>query len=173
MQYYLSEIGRRKVDQTETRASIGPIQVGVILLALATAGIHLYLFLIEGFLGDSSMLPIFQFLFVGNFLAYVGLVAAMYAPISSLARFRPFARILLIAIALASIVSYFHVDVLDALGNVDKVVEVLLIALVAADAGVSGEEFAGGRARGAIVQLVVGVAVGIAMFLILSIWIGN
>ncbi len=142
-------------------------------MALATAGIHLYLFLIEGFLGNGEMLPIFQLLFVGNFLAYVGLVAALYLPIPSLASLRPVARILLIAIALASIASYYHVAVFDLTGRIDKIIEVLLIVLAAADAGVSGEEFAGGGARGAVAQVVVGVAVGIVMFLVLSTMIGN
>jgi hypothetical protein len=162
------------MNHTESRTSVGPVRIGVVVLALATAAIHLYLFVIEGFLGNGEMLPLFQFLFVGNFFAYAGLVAAMYAPISSLARFRPFARILLIALALASIVSYFDVGVLDALGNADKVIEVLLIALATADAGMSGDErFTGGGAKGAFLQLAVGVAVGVGMFLILTIWIGN
>ncbi len=40
------------MNSTETRLSIGAAQVGIALLALGTAGIHLYLFLIEGFLGS-------------------------------------------------------------------------------------------------------------------------
>lgn len=160
------------MNQTETRAGIGPVQIGVITLALATAGIHLYLFFIEGFLGNGEMLPLFQLLFVVNFLAYVILVAALYLPVPSLARFRPVARVLLISIALASILSYYRVGVLDLLGNVDKIIEALLIVLATLDAGVSGEGFAGGGARGALVQLVIGVAVGIGMFLLLSTMIG-
>ena len=160
------------MNATEARPRIGPVQVGVVLLALAAAGIHIYLFLIEGFLGNGNMLPIYQLLFVGNFFAYVTLATALLLPISLLARVRPATRVLLISIAVASIVSYFHVNVRDTLGDLDKVIEVLLIVLVTVTAGVSdsGEEFGGRYARGALgaaVQLVVGIVAGIVMFLIL------
>ena len=130
----------------ETRPRIGPVRIGVILLALATAGIHLYLFLIEGFLGSGVMLPIYQLLFVGNFLGYVTLVVALYF-VPPLARFRPVLRVLLIAMATASIISYFYVGVIDTTGNVAKTIEVLLIALLTVDAGMSGsrEELLPGR----------------------------
>lgn len=130
----------------ETRLRIGPVRIGVILLALATACIHLYLFLIEGFLGSGVMLPIYQLLFVGNFLGYVTLVVALYF-VPPLARFRPVLRVVLIAMATASIISYFYVGVIDATGNVAKTIEVLLIALLTVDAGMSGsrEELLPGR----------------------------
>jgi len=63
--------------------------------------------------------------------------------------------------------------VLDAVGHTDKIIEVLLILLVTADAATSDSEedlagrFAGG-ALGAVLQLAVGIAVGIAMFLALT-----
>jgi hypothetical protein len=161
------------MDNTETRSGIGPAQVGIAALALGTAGIHLYLFLIEGFLGNGKMLPIYQLLFVGNFLAYATLASALLLPLSPLARVRSFVRTLLIAIAVASIASYFYVGVLDALGHIAKAIEVLLIVLVTVDAATSGsrEELAGryaGGALGAAVQLAVGVVVGILMFLVLT-----
>ncbi len=136
---------RLAMSVTEARPSIGPVQVGVIILALAAGIIHLYLFLIEGFLGDGSMLPFYQILFVANFLGYVSLAAVLYLPISLLARLRPVIRVLLIAMSVAAIISYFYVDVIDALGNITKVIEVLLIVLVTVDAGMSGarEELAG------------------------------
>ena len=160
------------MNATEARPRIGPVQVGVILLALATAGIHIYLFLIEGFLGNGNMLPIYQLLFVGNFFAYVTLATALLLPISPLVRVRPVIRMMLISIAVASIISYFHVNVRDTLGDLDKVIEVLLILLVTVTAGVSdsGEEFGGRYARGAlgaVLQLVIGIVAGIVMFLIL------
>ncbi|MDQ3303165.1 MAG: hypothetical protein M3518_07435, partial [Actinomycetota bacterium] len=146
--------------------------VGVVLLAVATAGIHIYLFLIEGFLGNGKMLPIYQLLFVGNFFAYVTLATALLLPISLLAQFRPIIRVMLISIAVASIISYFHVNVRDTLGDLDKVIEVLLIVLVTVTAGMSGygEEFGGRYTRGAlgaVLQLVIGILAGIVMFLIL------
>lgn len=136
------------------------------LLALATAGIHLYLFLIEGFLGHGQMLPIYQLLFVGNFLAYVTLSAVLYLPASALSRvplesLRLPARVLMISVATASIASYIHVGVFDFLGHLDKAIEVLLVALLAADANMAG------RASGAALQLAGGVVLGIVLFLIL------
>ena len=159
------------MDNTETRAGISPVRIGIALLALGTAGIHLYLFLLEGFLGNGEMLPIYQLLFVGNVFAYATLAAALL--LSPLARVRSFVRVVLISIAVASIASYFYVGVLDAVGHIDKAIEVLLILLVTVDAATSGAEedlagrFAGG-ATGAAVQLVIGVVVGMVMFLALT-----
>jgi glucan phosphoethanolaminetransferase (alkaline phosphatase superfamily) len=161
------------MNSTETRPSIGAAQVGIARLALGTAGIHLYLFLIEGFLGSGTMLPIYQLLFVGNVLAYVTLAAALILPISALAPFRSFIRTLLIAIAVASIASYFYVGVLDAVGHIAKAIEVVLIVLVTVDAATSSpeEDLAGryaGGALGAAVQLAIGIVVGMVMFLALT-----
>ena len=159
------------MDNTDTRAGISPVRIGIALLALGTAGIHLYLFLIEGFLGNGEMLPIYQLLFVGNVLAYTTLAASLL--ISPLGRVRSLVRVGLISIATASIASYFYVSVLDAVGHTDKTIEVLLILLVTVDAATSEPEgdlagrFASG-ATGAAVQLVVGIAVGIVMFLALT-----
>ncbi len=159
------------MNDTQTRPGIGPILVGIALLALGTACIHLYLFLVEGFLGNGEMLPIYQLLFVGNFLAYVILASALL--LSALARVRSFVRILLTAIAVASIASYFYVGVLDVVGHITKAIEVLLILLVTVNAATAapGEDLAGryaSGARGAAVQLAVGVVVGLVMFLVLT-----
>ena len=145
---------------SEPRTGPGTVRIGVSLLALATAGVHLYLFSIEGFLGSGTMLPIYQLLFVGNFLAYVTLVIALYL-VAPLARFRPVVRALLIAIAVASIISYYYVGVTDTTGNVTKIMEVLLIALLTVDAGLAR------GAGSAAAQFVIGVAAGVAMFLTL------
>ena len=125
------------MSATESHSSFSPVRVGALVVALATAGIHLYLFLIDGFLGSGTRLPIYQLLFVGNFLAYVTLAIVLNLPAPSLARFRPIVRVLLIAIATASIISYFYVGVTDTTGNVAKVIEVLLVALLTVDAAVS------------------------------------
>ncbi|MDQ4126462.1 MAG: hypothetical protein M3151_00655, partial [Actinomycetota bacterium] len=140
------------MNNTGTRPSIGAARVGIALLALGTAGIHLYLFLIEGFLGNGKMLPVYQLLFVGNFFAYVTLAAVLVSSFSSLARVRSFVRTLLIALAVASIASYFYVGVLDVVGNIDKAVEVLLIVLATVDAAASSpeEDLAGRYAGGAL-----------------------
>lgn len=158
------------MNDTGARAGAGPVQVGAVLLALATAGIHFYLFLIEGYLGNGEMLPIYQLLFINNVLAYVSLAVALVLPIPPLPQVRLITRTVLTAIAVASIVSYFYVGVTDLLGNIDKVIEVLLIALLTINAAMSGQELGGRFPRGvagAVVQLVVGVVLGIGMFLFL------
>src|SRR5215210_5339168 len=164
------------MDASEVRTRIGPIQIGIILLALAAGGIHLYLFLIEGFLGNSAMLPFYQVLFVGNFFGYVTLGAALYLPIPLLARLRPVVRILLIGITAASIISYFYVNVIDALGNVTQVIEFLLIVLVTVEAGMARKERAEGGTSSAlsaaVVQLVVGIALGVVMVQVIY-WIAR
>ena len=159
------------MDNTGTRAGISPVGIGIALLALGTAGIHLYLFLIEGFLGNGKMLPISQLLFVGNVLAYATLAAALL--LSPLARVRSLVRVALVSVAVASIASYFYVGVLDATGHIDKAIEVLLILLVTLDAATSrpGEDLAGrfaGGATGATVQLLAGRVVGAVVFLALT-----
>ena len=159
------------MDRTGTRASIPPVRLGIALLALGTTGIHLYLFLIEGFLGNGKMLPIYQLLFVGNALAYATLAALLL--LSPMARVRSLVRVALVSVAVASIASYFYVGVLDATGHIDKAIEVLLILLVTLDAATSrpGEDLAGrfaGGATGATVQLLTGLVVGAVMFLALT-----
>ena len=159
-----------ETNDTETRPSTGPILVGAVLLALATAGIHLYLFLIEGYLGNGEMLPIYQLLFINNIAIYVSLAIALLVPIPPLPRVRPVTGAMLTAIAVASIISYYHVGVTDLLGNIDKIIEVLLIVLLTVNTAMSGGQFGGGFARGALgatVQLAVGIGLGIVMFFFL------
>lgn len=155
-------------EATGVRTRPGPVQIGVILLALATASVHLYIWLIEGILSglpqEEQMGPIYQFLFVGNFLGYVTLLCALYLPIAPLARFRPFVRTFIIAMAVASIFSYYDVSFIDTIGNVTKIIEVLLIVMLTVDAALSWQ----GGARGialAAAQLGIGAVVGYLMFL--------
>lgn len=160
------------MTQSRTRSSFEPVQAGVILLALATASIHLYLFLIEGFPGNGEMAPVYQLLFINNILIYITLAAALVLPVSPLPQIRPATRVMLTAVAVASIASYYHVGVFDIVGRVDKIIEVLLIVAVTIYAGLpgSGEEFGERYTRGllgAIVQLAAGIVVGISMFLFL------
>ena len=158
------------LNRTETQPRIGPVQIGVILLALAVGIIHLYFIFTEGVLSglppEQQMGPFFQILFIGNFLGFVTLVLALYLPLSWLTRFRPVVRILMISIALAAIVSYFRVGFYETLGNVTQGIEAGLIALVAVDAGMSGsgdEEASAGQ----LVMLAVAALVLIVIVLVL------
>jgi hypothetical protein len=99
--------------------------------------------------------------------------AGLLLPLSPLARVSSFVRVALISVAVVSIAAYFYVGVLDAVGHIDKIIEVLLVVPVTVDAATSGAEedlagrFASG-ATGAAVQLVTGIAVGTIMFLALT-----
>ena len=118
---------------SRTTSSIGPtLGVGIFVLTLATAGIHLYLAL--------TAIPTMGFnfgvmLFILNGLGYLGLLAVLQLPIRQLARFRSAARWALIAFAALTIVLFFLMaPVYPIIGYVDKAIEVALIALLLADA---------------------------------------
>jgi hypothetical protein len=118
---------------SRTTSSVGPsLGVGIFVLTLATAGIHLYLAL--------TAIPTMGFnfgvmLFILNGLGYLGLLAVLQLPIRQLARFRSAARWALIAFAALTIVLFFLMaPVYPIIGYVDKAIEVALIALLLADA---------------------------------------
>ena len=105
--------------------------VGIFLLTLATACIHLFLAL--------TAIPYFGLnfgviLFILNGLGYLGLLAALQSPIPQLARFRSAARWALVAYAALTIVLWLIMAPLyDFIGYVDKAIEVALIALLITD----------------------------------------
>jgi hypothetical protein len=107
---------------SRTSAGAG-LWVGIFLLTLATAAIHLYLGLSFG-----------NTLFVLNGLGYLGLLAALQLPIPQLARFRGALRWALVGYAALTIVLYFIDNPGMTIGYVDKAIEVALIALLLADA---------------------------------------
>jgi hypothetical protein len=115
--------------------------VGIFLLTLATAFIHLYLAL--------TAIPYFGLnfgvmLFILNGLGYLGLLAILQLPIPQLARFRSAARWALVAFAVLTIVLFFVMaPVYDFIGYVDKAIEVALIALLLADAYTASFESSG------------------------------
>ena len=105
--------------------------VGIFLLTLATASIHLFL--------AFTAIPYFGLnfgviLFILNGLGYLGLLAALQSPIPQLARFRSAARWALVAFAVLTIVLFFVMaPEYTIIGYVDKAIEVTLIALLLAD----------------------------------------
>lgn len=117
------------MTQAQTRPHIGPVQMGVILLTLATASVHLYFVFF-----DEQITQKFIVLFILNVLGYVTLLTALYAPISVLTRLRPLVRLLLIAQAIASITGYYYVGVFSTLGSITKGIEALLIVLLLVEA---------------------------------------
>lgn len=117
------------MTQARTQPRLSPVQAGIILLTLATALIHLYFAFF-----DEEMSRLAVILFFLNFLGYVTLVSALYAPIPALARLRPLTRVLLIAFAAATIAGYLYVGVFEPIGWIDKTIEALLIVLLLAEA---------------------------------------
>ena len=108
------------------------LRVGIFLLTLATAVIHLYLaFTAIPYYG----LNFGVMLFILNGLSYLGLLAALQLPIPQLARFRNAVRWTLVAYAALTIVLFFAMaPFYEFIGYVDKAIEVALIALLIADA---------------------------------------
>ena len=118
---------------SRTTSSVGlSLGVGIFVLTVATAAIHLYL----AFSAIATMG--FNFgvmLFILNGMGYLGLLALLQLPIRQLARFRSAARWALIVFAALTIVLFFIMaPVYMIIGYVDKAIEVALIALLVADA---------------------------------------
>jgi hypothetical protein len=123
---------------SRTSAGLG---VGIFVLTLATAGIHLYLALTAiPYMG----LNFGVMLFILNGLGYLGLLAALQLPIPQLARFRSAARWALIGFAALTIVLFFIMaPEYTILGYVDKAIEAALISLLLADAYTSSSKPSG------------------------------
>jgi biotin transporter BioY len=108
------------------------LRVGIFVLTLATALIHIFL--------AFSAIPYYGLnfgvmLFILNGLGYLGLLAVLQLPIPRLARFRSAARWVLVAYAALTIVLWvIMAPVFDFIGYTDKAIEIVLIALLLAEA---------------------------------------
>src|SRR5829696_4056660 len=126
-----------------SRSSVGlGLRVGIFLLTLATALIHLYLAL--------SAIPYYGLnfgvmLFILNGLGYLGILAILQLPIPQLARFRSLTRWTLVAYAALTIALFFVMaPFYDFIGYyLDKAIEVALIVLLVVDAYTSSAETSG------------------------------
>lgn len=96
----------------------GPVSLGIIVLTIGTALVHLYLGL-QGF-------P----LFVLNGLGYLGLLAALTLPIPRIAEYRNLTRWVLIGYTALTIFLWILVGARNAIGYADKVIELALVALL-------------------------------------------
>ncbi|AXK46417.1 hypothetical protein [Brachybacterium saurashtrense] len=96
-----------------------PVMSGIILTTLITAIVHL-----------SFGIP----LFVLNGVGYLGLLVLLYAPLATLERFRPVVRYVLIGYTVLTIVLYFVMAPLMAVGLLTKAVEAVLVALLVVEA---------------------------------------
>ena len=116
-------------SRSSVKRSLG---IGIFLLTLATAFIHLFLAL--------TAIPYFGLnfgvvLFILNGLGYLVLLGALQLPIPQLRRFRSYTRWALVAFAALTIVLWLIMaPVYDFIGYTDKVIEIALIMLLIADA---------------------------------------
>lgn len=94
----------------------------MIVLAVGTAVIHLYLGL-QGF-------P----LFVLNGLGYLGLLAALILPIPRISEYRNLVRWVFVGYTALTIFLWILVGARNSLGYTDKVIEIILVALLVLEA---------------------------------------
>ncbi len=111
---------------THTTARIGPLQIGIIVLTLFTALVHLTL-------GLTSTPPLI--LFILNGIGYLTLLGALYLPIPQLAPYHAQIRWVLIVFAAVTIIGWiFTGDRTLLIGYPTKVDEVVLIVLLVSEA---------------------------------------
>jgi len=96
--------------------------VGVIVLTVGTALIHLYLGL-QGF-------P----LFVLNGLGYLALLATLTLPIPRISDYRNLTRWILVGYTTLTIFLWILVGARNSIGYVDKIIEILLVVLLVLEA---------------------------------------
>lgn len=106
------------------RNQFGPVQIGIIVLTLATAFIHLYLVTVLIASGMSGTM------FILNGLGYLALLAALFLPIPIVKNYRPIFRILFIVYTLVTILAWVAFGARDAWGYSDKAIEVALVILL-------------------------------------------
>ncbi len=97
------------------------LRVGIVLLTLATALIHLQLAF-----PDPA--------FILNGLGYLALLAALYLPVPRLARYRNIVRWVLIGFTALTILLWILLGARTPIGYIDKAIEIALILLLLLDA---------------------------------------
>lgn len=104
---------------TTAKPTFGPLQIGIIVLTLATAIIHLVL-----------AIPNQLTMFYLNALGYVVLLAALYLPIAALAPYRSLVRWALIAYTAVTVIAWVAIGERNTIAYADKAIEVALIVLL-------------------------------------------
>lgn len=97
------------------------IRIGIILLTLATAIIHLTLAFPDA-------------VFILNGLGYLALLAALYLPVPQLAGYRSLARWVLVGYTALTIFLWVLFGMRTPIGYIDKLIEVALISLLLIEA---------------------------------------
>src|SRR5215210_8111338 len=105
-----------------SRSANDPLRIGVIVLTVGTALIHLYLGL-QGF-------P----LFVLNGLGYLALLAALTLPMPRISDYRNLTRWILVGYTTLTIFLWILVGARNSIGYVDKLIELALVVLLVLEA---------------------------------------
>jgi hypothetical protein len=102
---------------SQTKIQMGPLQIAIILLTVATAVVHLTL-----------VFP--SPLFILNGLGYLALLAALYLPIPQLTGHRQMIRWAFIGYTALTVVLWVIMGSRIPIAYIDKVIEVVLILLL-------------------------------------------
>lgn len=105
------------MNTTMNRNRFGALQAAIVIFALATAVIHLWLGIPNNFL-----------MFTLNGIGYLVLVAALYLP--QLSRYRLWIRWALILYTAVTVIAWVVIGQRNLIGFVDKAIEVVLIILL-------------------------------------------
>jgi hypothetical protein len=108
---------------------MGMLQIGIILLTLATALIHLVVLNIGMYNHDGSI----DLLFTLNGLGYLAFLAAYFLPVPLAQKYHSLVRWGFIAYTLVTILAWVFMGERSPLGYADKLIEVVLIVLLFAD----------------------------------------
>ncbi len=106
----------------KTQPLFGPIQAGILLLAIATAAIHIYLAIPENLT-----------MFYLNGLGYIVLALALLIP-----QFKPYRgliRYALMAFTLITIIGWVAIGMRTPIAYLDKIIEIALLVLLWLDRG--------------------------------------
>ena len=124
-----------QITPRRTVSRIGRLQIAIIVLAVITAVLHLFLGITSTMAGGfgptgSWLLQILPTLFILNFLGYIILLVALYVP--QLNMFQHSIRWVLIVFTAVTISAYFVIDGLgpNPIGYVDKLIEGAMIILL-------------------------------------------
>jgi len=106
----------------KAQTTLGPVQIGILLLALATAAIHIVL-----------AIPANLTMFYLNGIGYIVLASALFLP--QFKSYRSLIRWVLIAFTLVTIIGWVAVGERSTIAYIDKFIEVALLVLLWLDRG--------------------------------------
>jgi hypothetical protein len=112
------------METSSTYSSLGKVQIGIIVLTISTALIHLYLSIEIIASGMSGTL------FILNGLGYLALLAGLFLPLPIVSSYRPVVRILMMLFVLVTILAWVAIGMRNAWGYSDKIIEIALLILL-------------------------------------------